>query len=432
MEWSSPLAWVFTLLLFTQAIGLIVVSLSVSRIRTDYRSKWFHPIGWLTIFYLGWFGIPQIYFLASDGFLVGFEQYDVATRLQYAVRSQLYLIAFLVTALGVSLTLQQIFSRLFPDTKPLDYDSVTRPLTKAFAWLCFIVGVAAVLKLGQQNLASDEMRSALVKTTGGKILTILMYYGVFGFAFLMGESLRCRQYFLAAVLTVAFAGPVFLTGARGRFVLPLIAAVVYFSTSRRKLFTSVHYVALAISICVIAFADRLLNSFKYDQDADLGRGWAEMFERRNFDGFSNFALICNTYQQDFQPSVLWQGARDVFMNYFFPSFYARGVGFGSTVPGTGWIAGGAVGLILVAIGYGMVLGCADIILRSSKSAHVFWAYLLAITWIGSLAGNYVESADKFIIATSPPLIILAIQFAWDRFISLRSKSSYDIRLGHQR
>ncbi|WP_146514239.1 hypothetical protein [Rubripirellula amarantea] len=412
------LAW-FIVLLLVQAAGLAMVSGVLTSIRTQYRSKWFHPIAWVAVFYGGWFGIPQVYFLASDGFLVGLEQYDQQTRLQFAVQSQIALIVFLSITMMVALLVQSLGTTTQDRTVELEMDRALSTSDQLYALICLIVGTGAVIYLGQQNLSSDMMRSELVKTTSGKVLTSLMYFGAYGFAFMLGESLRRKRYFVAAAVLVFFGAPVMMTGARGRFLLPLMSAVVYLSTDRRRLFTPTNVSAAILCIAVIAFADRLLNSVKFDQDVDLGRGAAEVFERRNFDGFSNFTLIQNTYEGESKPSVLVRGSRDTFMNYYFAEEYSRGVGFGSTVPGTAWIAGRWWGLAIVAVGYGIVLGLLDQWLRRMRDPQSYWCYLISITWFASLAGNYVESIDKLAIVMMPALLAIPLRMLSQRFIQER-------------
>ena len=387
-----------------QIVIIAIPGLICARIRTDYRSRFFHPLNWLVFFYCIWFGIPQIYFLVSGGYVVGLDQYDLMMRFRFCITAQCYLIVFLLCVILSSWTVQAAFSKGVAGTRPIRFERGGYKVYRVYAISCLLVGIAATIALGKQNMEIDGMRSELVKTTSGKILTSLMYFGMYGFGYLLAESIFKKRWLTCVLLVVAFGGPTFLTGARARFLFPFVDSVIFVATRRRKLFSPALLVAALVSLSVVMFADALFKSIKQDAEAEIEGQWTEMFERRNFDGFSNFTLICNTYNIQHRQRVLVTGARNTFMNHYFPEYYARGVGFGTTLPGVAWIAMGAGGLLLVGAVYGAGLGLLDVWLRTIDSPQLYWSYLLAITWICAIGGNFIESADKMIIALSPALI----------------------------
>ena len=81
--------------------------------------------------------------------------------------------------------------------------------------MCFAIGVAAMFILGREHLNSEGMRSALVKTPRGKLLTTFMFFGNFAFAFLFSRMIVKRKFVVAACIVLVFATGVFFTGARG-------------------------------------------------------------------------------------------------------------------------------------------------------------------------------------------------------------------------
>ena len=375
-------------------------------LQTDaFRARYFNPTNWFSGFYLLWFIIPQVYLLTGSHFMHGFDRISSAGRLEVAVKAQLLLLLFLFSiwcgCLPFAIRLRHMRGLAI---SIIDYHRAHSWPSTLYSLILLMAGIVANKMLGDQYMASGESRSQLVKSTGGIMLTIVGFAGAYGFASLFSRALIAKRFLLAIILLVAFALPVFMTGARARFLFPFVIALIYSMTQQESIAWGKIIAGFIFCAAVILFSDNVLSNYRNSGRLEFSTvELTETFERRNFDGFANFALISDQYRS-FKPGVFLTGARDEWMESFFPSTYSRGVGFGASLPGFAWIGGRLIGLIAVGLAFGVTLGCLDTLLRSIVSPYLYWAYLFAMPWHCAISGNYIESMGKMLAAITPALI----------------------------
>ncbi len=375
------------------------------RYRTDYRSRWFHPLNALGAFYFLWYIVPQIYYVYSGGYVHDMGQYDAPTLLRVGIATQWYLIVFMAIVYATAFAFDYMTSYLIRTPTPaIDFSRCDWPIYQIFAYFCLFCGVGATVALGRQFMTMDGMRSALVKTTSGQILTSIMYYGMYGFAFLMSDSLWKRRWWLVGMLVVGFGVPVFFTGSRGRFLFPLVLSIIFFATRKKRLLNPSMIAAGVLCLLIVAFSDQFLMAMRSDQETRLDSGWVELFEKRNFDGYANMIIVVHSWDLQTDLSVLYRGARNPFMYYYFPDVYEQGVAFGTGIPSYAWIAGYLPMMIIIAMVYGLMMGGLDLILRRTRSPQIYWSYLLSLTWMCAVGSSFIEAADKMMISVSPPIV----------------------------
>ncbi len=228
-------------MLITAQIAIVFAPIGLlSRHRIGIREKWLHPLTWLAGFYLLWFIVPQIYFLYSGGYLVGLERYSIGERLSFGIYSQLFLCLFLGIVVSVSLATQSLLRNNPRRVNEVNYQLVDHWVFKFYAILCFAVGCVANRYLGEEYLASDEMRSQLVKTTSGMIITSISFFGGYGFAASFTNAIFHKRPFIAVALLTVFALSIFFTGARGRLLWPVVISIFFYSCRRGRFITPYH------------------------------------------------------------------------------------------------------------------------------------------------------------------------------------------------
>lgn len=376
--------------------------------------RFYSPQAWFALFFGLFFIMPAFVSLLPGHHIIGFESESNSFRLRSSVVSMFYLVTFLLAVLGGS----RITSSMLPrrvEARPLKFRRHAMKGADQLILLAFFVGgLLATLYLGWKNIGSESMRSALVKSTSGKIFTSISFFGNFAFAVFLARSF-VRKRMLAAICVIAvFVPAVFMTGSRGRFLWPCILSLVYLFSYRNAFDFKRVIIAGALGLSVLVFSDTILLVFKDDRELSLA-GVRNLFIKRNFDGFANFTLISIFDQIPRRPLVALVGARETFMYHYFPSTYEKGVGFGSTWPGMCWIAGGWLGLLVGGFVYGSALGGLNVVFRRLNDERLFWAYLFAMTWLCAVAGNIHESFDKMLVAAAPGVIwfLLNRQLAGD-------------------
>lgn len=411
----------FTLLILCQ-LGLVLFVPLLSALRSgSFAYRWINSFHWFGLFYTLWFIVPQIYFVWSGGFLVGFEGDSQSSLLMACMKSQGILIVFLGLVVVGSQSIRTYGRKAYGE-HAIEFEQLDTTWHLLYAILCLVAGSAANLVLGKRNMELEGMRSELVKTTDGMILTAIGFLGAYGFVVLFSDSLRKRHYLLGLVILLLFAAPIFLTGSRARFLWPLVIAIIYYSCQVQRSITLMHVFAGVLCIAAILFSDRLLKEVRGVSTSESKESaTTELFERRNFDGFANFTMIANRYQAPARPEVLWFGARDTFMNYFFRDYYLRGVGFGATQPGAAYIGGGMLGVCLLGWLLGVLFGTLDTLVIAGRSPSLLLLYLFAMPWLCAVGGNFVESSDKMLAACFPAFCPLLASIS---FHSLRRASSF--------
>ena len=392
--------------------------LATSRAR-ELLTTYFNPVNWLAGFYTLWFLLPQIVSLFPKHHLLGFEQLTAGERLEITVSAQLRIIAFLLIVVqGYIATLPFLEHARGAGRRPaartwLDLDW----LGGSYVITCFVVGIIAISLLGKELVASEGMRSQLVKTPTGKILTIAGFYGNFAFAFLFSRLVVGRRYVAAIAVLTIFATAVFLTGARGRLMWAMVIATIFITLYKDAIAVRRFAMLGVILFAFLLLADAGLKAVRTGDvhelfsSFDANGPFMQLFLKRNFDGFANFAFISHYDAVRHQPAILIEGGRDAFMNFYYPEVYASGVGFGVTYPGMFWLAGGFPAMLAMGFVFGGVIGLISLLLHQIEDERMIWAYLFAMTWFCAIGGNFQESFDKMCTAASPPLLWLALDLA---------------------
>jgi len=392
------------LLLGVQVATLVLLVQDSSKDAEFHCYRFYSPQAWFTLFFGLYFLLPAVVSLLPGHHIIGFEAESTRFRLQSAVTAQFYLLTFLIAVFGGSrLTAQMLPQRL--DNRPLRFRrSAMKGLDQLLLLTFFICGLLATMYLAWKNIGSGSaMRSALVKSTSGKILTSISFFGNFAFAVFLARSLVRRRILMAVAVIAIFVPAVFLTGSRGRFMWPCVLALVYLFSYRNAFDVKKLAIAATLGLSVLIFSDTILLVLKNDRELSFA-GIRNLFIKRNFDGFANFTLISTFDQIPHRPLVALIGARQEFMYHYFPSAYQKGVGFGATWPGMSWIAGGWIGLLIGGVVYGYILGAVNALFRKIEDERLFWAYLFAMTWLCAAAGNIHESLDKMAVAAAPGVV----------------------------
>ena len=390
------------LLIIAQAIllaGIIAVFAFNSR---NVFQRFLNPGCWFALFFVMWFWIPQTVTVSYDNFVLGFPQ---ATA-ESVLRSQIYLVGFLISVLtGMLFVRVSIF--VGPGTKTFPSRTL-RSTDSLLLWSYYLCGLAATLYLGRSLMTSDGFRSELVKTPIGLAATSVQFFGMFAMAVLGGHAMASRRYFRTFLILGCFGTAIFFTGARGRLLWPIALAIAFTwcRADRIRIGQIAGFLVAGLGLLVVF--DPLLivlregvRHFSIQQVLEKAE-LADLFlNKRNFDGFANFTLISIRDLAEHSPKVLLVGGRDTFMTTHFPGTLEGGVGFGTTVPGLMWLAGGLWGLLAGGVGYGMVLGIFGVLMARIRREPLAWSYLFAMTWITALGGNLPESLDKMLVVVSP-------------------------------
>lgn len=369
-----------------------------------YFYRLFNPYGFLALFYSMFFILPQIYGIFHDFYLVASASIGASSHAEPFLTTQVYLVVFL----GLLLVGQTIAALTVPrSTEPftLKIEPIPTPI-KAFVWLLFILGVYCTLRLGAEWQQTGGFRSNLVKSMSGKVLTTLSFLANFAFTALTVDAVKRRKYLTAVVIFVIFAFAVLTTGARGRLLWPMAFSIIVIATSGRRMSITTLVVFAVVALVSLPFLDsvqRMMSGDKITLASEIPL-IDLLFQKRNFDGFANFALILNGVYSEPSLGALF-GARDTFMTAYFPATYAAGVGFGATVPGWFYLSGGILGFLILSLLFGVALGVMTLWLHRTRSIWSIYAYLFAIIWITQVGGNVPESLDKMVAASFPAIFI---------------------------
>jgi hypothetical protein len=367
------------------------------------------PFNWFSFFYVFWFFFPQVIALFPPHLIVGLEGEGEYGRKLMMLDGQIAITVYILAVTFGYFLGSKILRLKYPQNLYLGkYDQEDMLLI----WVFYIFGVISIFYLGMKFHSSDGMRSELVKDPVGKFATAISFYGNFAFSVLASYFIIKKRYFFALAVTLLFAGAILMTGARGRLLWPLVIAFVFVSIYWKvfPLFKIAIFGALLLLVLVlldpvmIFLRDGdLISFFERVSPSELLNS---LFYRRNFDGFSNLTVIAYYDDVDYDISRLFSGARDTFMFEFYPDIYERGVGFGVTYPGSLLLSGGWFLLMLGAMLYGFLLGAVSSFIDENMNPRLLFSYLFLMTWLAAIGGNFIESADKMLIAASPGFIWL--------------------------
>lgn len=374
--------------------------------------KWFNPYCLLILFYILFFVLEQFSFLFT-GQLIDGVYFPFGQDASAIIRTQTLLVVFVGMLVVSSVITYPLRKRGAQARIGQLFNSAPSPLETAVCAAFFVAGLAATLYLGVkfgQISQTGQFRSQLVKSADGQIATTISFFGNFAAAYFILLFVRKKQVALAVMVAVVFGAAILYTGSRGRLLWPLTITVMALFSSQNK-FPALRLAAFAVvGFVILSMMDPLRKYLMMGGTGpfpDVGASLADIFMRRNFDGFANFNLIANSQYFDRGQIDSWGGAREAFMGAFFPSVYRSGVAFGATFPGYFYISVGAWGFWLWALIYGLFLGLLNALQRRLHSIWLMLGLWFALTWLAAVGGDLVESFEK-LLATIAPAIALWI------------------------
>jgi hypothetical protein len=357
--------------------------------------------------------VPQVFVLMADHPVIGLEHLAPNARAAATLPTQIYLSLFLGAVLigyAAALSLGEQ-----PDTGARLQPPPVRPALWFYGVVAYAVGIVAFFVLARSFHAMPDgtMRSALVKNPTGQVLMALSFFGSFGVAYLCAHLWLSGRRLLPIALFLVYGYLVLQLGARGRILWPLVTAAMFVWGQRSRVSLSRVLVLSVIGLVLLSLMDSLVFGLRYNDYERLRAAlspvamFQELFYARNFDGFANLLFITHHDLIPEQPALLWRGARDVYMETYYPGVYRMGVAFPTTIPGEFWLAGKAPLLGAMSLVYGFALGSMHLFLRHARSESQVWLYLLLVPWVTSVGGELVESLQKMIAACFPVLLWIA-------------------------
>jgi hypothetical protein len=375
--------------------------------------KFFNAQAFFCFFYFIFFLQEQIFYLFNDFRFLGSEVLSTADLEGVYGLAQTHLILFLTAILFGSFMVGLKYKPTIEQDAQNIFGKHERNIELLILIAFFLIGLAAAAYLGikfKEIQGADGLRSTLVKSTDGLIATSVSFFGNFAFAGLTYICMRDRRYLLALALLGVFGAAILFTGSRGRLLWPLVITAAMFLTYKNSFPAGRNLIFGIILLLVLVSMDPFMQSLRipgrtFDLST-IGQSLADIFLKRNFDGFANFCVILHQDKLIPDFSLLATGIRSAFMVAYFPDIYARGVAFASTYPGYFFLGGGGLfGFVLLSFGYGALLSAINRTMRKVQSRWLFLAYMFGMTWIAAVAGDAVESIDKLVAATMPGFIL---------------------------
>lgn len=403
------------LAIFCQLLLLGALCWTQSRSTSVLMYRCFTPAGFLSFWYLMYFVIEQVAYMANGYTILGMEALAPDQAIAAYERTQLLLLAMLASMVVGSALTPLPRRTLEPEDFTRTLDKGVGPWTALLVLAFFALGLVATVYLGHQftRLTSlGQFRSGLVKSTDGLMATIVQFLGNFAFSVLLYWLVRARRYLLVAGLVGAFFVATLYTGARGRFLWPTLIGLAMVFAAGNKLPTARLAIAGVLGVFALSIMDPLRKSLVDPTAtftiASAGDFLSDLMLKRNFDGFANFGLIAGMGFIEPDLSRLLTGARDVFMNTFFPVTYRAGVAFGSTLPGYFYVSAGVPGVIILGAFYGATLQLINVLMRSLRSVWLLFAYMYGMMWYTAVGADFVESRNKMLAAMAPGLILWGV------------------------
>lgn len=348
-----------------------------------------------------YFITPQIYGATREFFILAPEATTHHRKTQVFLSTQLTFLLFFA-----ALSTPIIFSK-FRASEPCSSKIAQLDSTDIrILILLFIFGSGGLLYLDFMSFSISGFRSELVKTWDGKLATSISFFANFAFAMIFSHLIVGRKFIMAIALTTAFGTMILLTGARGRFLWPLLFGVlgsfVISGKGNARAFIATSCAIFVVLLLMDPLRAALLGDrpFQFDFLDEI----SAVYKRRTFDGFSNLALILHGDQISSDLGNIVTGTRVAFMEAYFPETFRAGVGFGSTIPGYFYLSGGFVGLIIGGLVLGSFFSVIQILIARTENLWLVFSYLFAASWLTAIAGNLVESLDKLIAASFPGIL----------------------------
>lgn len=389
--------------------GLLSLLVLSRRIRVASPAGMFSPAAWFVMFYCLVFWLPQLFMPAFDFTLIGAYNIVQADQLPRIVETQRVLLAFLVPAVLLAI----LSGRRSPGEAsfaPLSGGDLRIALV---ALLLGAVGVAAMLS----GLNPDRARSMIVASLGGKFLYAISFWFTLGYMVLAAWLIRKRRYSLLVVVTAVFAAALLPLGGRGRILWPLAGLFAWAAItghSRIRVW-KIALSAACLGVLLQALDPVLLYLRGYDsaeqavERFNSGLELETVLYGRNFDSFHNLAVIVGEDRVGTNLRFLFDGSQAAFMNAYFPSVAAGGVGYPATLPGGLWLAGRLSAVIFGGAAFGLLLGCLGRIYRRLGSELGVLVYVIAMPWLAHVGISYLESYFKM-----AALVLPGVALAWLR------------------
>lgn len=372
-----------------------------------------NPAMLLCFFYTLWMLIPQVFVLMSGHPVIGLEHLTPNARAAATLPTQIYLSLFLTAVLIGYAAAMGLLGR--PHAGPARQMPPLQPTLWAYALPAYAIGICAFFILGRSFHAMPDgtMRSALVKNPTGQLLMAISFFGSFGVAYLGAHLWLRGKRLLPIALFLVYGYLVLQLGARGRILWPLVTAAMFVWGQGGRVRLSKVLVLGVLALMLLSLMDPLVYGLRYNDFERLRTAlsptvmFQTLFYARNFDGFANLLFITHHDLIPEQPGLLFRGARDVYMQTYFPDVYRMGVAFPTTIPGEFWLAGKVPLLAAMSLIYGFALGAMHLYLRNATSEAQVWLYLLLVPWVTAVGGELVESLQKMIAACAPALLWMA-------------------------
>ncbi|MES2683394.1 MAG: hypothetical protein V4650_07705 [Pseudomonadota bacterium] len=405
--------------LFASQILLLSVMLRFSMVGAkNGLQRLGNPLMWFGLFYTLWFLIPQIFALLPGHLIIGLEGLSESERGEAVMPTQLYLIVFLLSvAVGFATVTLAGGWRTLDGKDSMPFESINW----GYAGVLLLVGLFGFHMMGEvySSLGPTAHRSAIVKSTSGKIYASLSFFGSFATAYLVAH-LWLRKMRMAAFLVLAtYLYFAFFTDARGRMMWPAVQATMFIWLQQKQVKLG-KVIAYAIGgLIVLALLDPLFISFKNNNSERIEQALSpaailtSLFFTRNFDGFANLALITHLDRIPESLTILLKGGREAYMNTYFPEILAMGVAFPTTFPGEAWIAGKLPFLFAFSMLYGVLLGLLNAFIRRARRESQVWVYLMGIPYLAGIGNDFIPSLGKLIAATAAPVVWMFSSWVWD-------------------
>ncbi|WP_247129825.1 hypothetical protein [Loktanella sp. F6476L] len=359
----------------------------------------FKPEAWIVLSFIMYFLVPAVVSIAITRSIKGYGDLNFPgwqiEIIDTIAASALFILVTLVSLVFVR--------KLFPARRHFEAYSPPKKAELVVARGSFITGLFCAYLLGQAF--SGDMRSGLVSTLYGQLIFAISFGAILGYLALALRALNKKNYIWFAIITLVFVSAFVVLGGRGRVIWPLLSLFATWQITRKG---KIHLGKLLGWGLVIFFAASLIDpllAIYYGRGTDqllriasTGSLLESVFiQKRNFDGFHNFYLIFNIDPFPRSLSYLIDGPRTTFMTEFFPAILARGIGFPATVPGTFWMAGGWIGLIIGGIAFGALAGVMSARFSKSQSQLSICFQIYLFTWIFNVGTSLFDNMSKIIV-----------------------------------
>ncbi len=299
-------------------------------------------------------------------------------------------------------------------------------------------GLSSFLSLNSGR--SAELTEALASSSGYEISGLLMTTGTSLLLLMLGLARRRKGLVaLAAILLLVAELPQLMTGSRSMFVPLVVAILIIVTTTRPRLITLPRALLTGVPAFVLLFVaprilrsevsetntafDAIRESFSYE---GIMGGFFGSFDTAMIDAFSLQIEAQSTGRLDLAggatylgalgsviPRDLWPSkplAVDTVLNQaLFPETAARNIGFSFGVYSEPFFNWGVVGVILVAVLFGIVLGHAEAALRNSRSMLTIVAVAMFSGQVFTLVrGSLSFDLQRLLIPLLPLLAVWVV------------------------